>query len=205
MQGTDRSAARSPISASADAALVAAVAAGDERALVRLYESCGRPIYAVALRIVGNQAEAEEVVQETFAQAWRDAAGYDGARASPLTWLVMIARSRSLDRVRRHARDDRTTERATHRDPDAPPAMGSWGGAADPASGYERTEMERRVADALCTLPVTVREVVELAFFEGLTHVELASRLGLPLGTVKSRIRTGLSRLRTVLRPYVVD
>jgi RNA polymerase sigma-70 factor, ECF subfamily len=190
-------------SASSDAELLASIAGGDERAIARLYDAYARAVFALAFRITGTQADAEEVVQETFAQVWRDAASYDGSRATALTWLVMIARSRALDRMRKHQRGAKALDRATTQSPYAPPAMAEW--TSDPADGLERTERERHVAAAVHALPSDVRQIVELGFFEGLSHSEIAERLGLPLGTVKSRMCRAFRLLRGSLRDHLVD
>ena len=183
-------------------ALLLAMAAGDERAVERLYDAFSSLLYAVALRIVRVPEDAEEVVLEAFSQAWRDAPRFDPARGSAVAWLVSIARSRSLDRLRAGARVKRAADRAVASTPEGEaPAMGSW--REDPESSVERRDRYARIAAAVRALAPPVREVVELAFTEGLSHSELAERLGLPLGTVKTRMRSGIRVLRESLAPYL--
>ena len=183
-------------------ALLLAMAAGDERAVERLYDAFGSLLYAVALRIVRLPEDAEEVVLEAFSQAWRDAPRFDPARGSAVAWLVSIARSRALDRLRAGARVRRTADHAAAAAPEGEaPAMGVW--REDPESAVERKDRYARIAAAVRALAPPVREVVELAFTEGLSHSELAERLGLPLGTVKTRMRSGIRVLRVSLAPYL--
>ena len=183
-------------------ALLIAMAAGDERAVERLYDAFASLLYAVALRIVRVPEDAEEVVLEAFSQAWRTAPRFDPARGSAAAWLVSIARSRALDRVRAGARVKRVADQAAASSPEGEaPAMGSW--QDDPESSVERRDRYARIAAAVRALAPPVREVVELAFTEGLSHSELAERLGLPLGTVKTRMRSGIRALRESLAPYL--
>jgi RNA polymerase sigma-70 factor (ECF subfamily) len=183
-------------------ALLLAMAAGDERAVERLYDAFASLLYAVALRIVRVPEDAEEVVLEAFSQAWRDAPRFDPARGSAVAWLVSIARSRALDRLRAGARVRRTADHAVAATPDGEaPAMGVW--REDPEIAVERRDRYARIAAAVGALAPPVREVVELAFTEGLSHSELAERLGLPLGTVKTRMRSGIRVLRESLAPYL--
>jgi RNA polymerase sigma-70 factor (ECF subfamily) len=178
------------------------MAAGDERAVERLYDAFASLLYAVALRIVRVPEDAEEVVLEAFSQAWRDAPRFDPARGSAVAWLVSITRSRALDRLRAGARVRRAADRAVATAPEGEtPAMGTW--REDPESAVERRDRHARIAAAVRALAPPVREVVELAFTEGLSHSELAERLGLPLGTVKTRMRSGIRVLRQSLAPYL--
>jgi RNA polymerase sigma-70 factor, ECF subfamily len=195
----------SPISASsppADSDLVARAAGGDERAIGALYDRYGGVVYAVAYRIVGGRADAEEVVIETFAQAWREAPKFDAARGSAAGWLTMIARSRALDLVRARSRRDRITAAAADQSGGAP-GMGDW--RPDPSHSVDHAERQAQVQRALQSLPPPQRQAIELVFFEGLSQAEIAERLQEPLGTVKTRVRLGMQKLRESLRPFYFE
>ncbi len=198
--GTDRHLDDAPALAADsrnDAQLVAAMTAADPTAMSALYDRYAPGILGLALRITRERADAEDVVVDTFAQVWRDAVRFHPDRGSVAAWIVTIARSRSLDLLRSRARRTRLDERA--HDSGEP---GSMGGAAPSAIATilsdERTE---RVRTALAQLPEAQRRALELAYFEGLSQSEIAARLGEPLGTVKTRMRLGLRRLRTLLAP----
>lgn len=180
----------------ADVELVRAMASGDERAATTLYDRHGALLYGLTLRIAREPADAEEAVIETMAQAWRDATRFDETKASVIAWLTMMARSRALDAVRARQRREKITEQAGN-EPQQPVAMSQEGTSADVQ--LEQSERAGAVVAALAALPVAQREVIELAFFEGLTHPEVASRLREPLGTVKTRIRLGMQKLRETL------
>jgi RNA polymerase sigma-70 factor (ECF subfamily) len=190
-------------SAPADRELIAQAAAGDERAIGQLYDRYATVLYTVAYRITGQRADAEEIVIESFAQAWREAGRFEPGRGSVAGWLTMIARSRALDLVRARARRERIIESAAAERPDAPLAMGSWRG--DPADALERTERRRRIQAALEELSPPQRQAIELAFFEGLSQSEIAERLNEPLGTIKTRVRLGMQKLRAALRPFFFE
>lgn len=179
-----------------DIQLIAGMAQGDERAASALYDRHGAVMYGLALRMVGEPADAEEVVLDAFAQAWRDASRYDTSRGSVAGWLTTITRTRALDLIRARGRRSKMTDTATAT-LDEPAAMGSGFAAPD----VEVLETERAVAvkSALDQLPIPQRQAIELAFFEGLTHHEVADRLREPLGTVKTRIRLGMQKLRDSL------
>ncbi len=186
-----------------DSDLIARAADGDEHAMAVLYDRYGQVLYAVAYRIVGQRADAEEVVLDTFAQAWRDATRFEAARGSVAGWLTTIARSRALDLVRARSRRDRITASAAADRPDSPPAMGGW--RADPSSGVEHSERREQVQLALETLSPPQRRAIELAFFEGLSQSEIAELLKEPLGTIKTRVRLGMQKLRECLRPFYFE
>lgn len=176
-------------SAGADQAVLERVARGEHDALAELYDRHGRLVYSLALRIVRDQGDAEDVVQEVFSQAWRQAGRYDSRRGQVVAWLLNMARSRAIDRVRgRNARPAAVADESAMLGlPDAgPPAdeQLEWAG---------RAAQIRAVFDAL---PLVHRIAIELAFYEGLTHSEIAARLELPLGTVKTRIRQGLLKMK---------
>lgn len=175
--------------------LLRRIAQGDEAALGALYDRFGGTVYALAHRIVGQQVDAEEVAMETFAQVWRDASKFDSARGSVPAWLCIIARSRALDLVRSHSRRQRLNE-SVAREP-----MEDSIGAPD----VLHEERRQAVGTALKELPEAQREAIELAYFQGLSQSEIAERLQQPLGTIKTRMRTGMMKLRETLRGYYFE
>jgi RNA polymerase sigma-70 factor (ECF subfamily) len=185
---------RSPVHRAAEAAAdhdtIRRVARGDGDALATLYDRHSRVVYSLALRVLGDTREAEEVVQDVFAQAWRQAGRYDTSRGAVVAWLLVMTRSRAIDRLR--------ARRGLQ--PLAGDGEQALGVLSDPAGGPERealsAEARSRVREALDQLPLVQRLAIELAFFEGLTHVEIAERLEIPLGTIKTRIRLGLMKLK---------
>jgi len=185
-----------------DHQLVDRMAGGEDRALGVLYDRYGKIVYSLALAIVREPADAEEVVVDVFGQAWRSAASFDLARGSVGAWLSTIARTRALDLVRSRGRRARAYERAAHLSDDgvATP-IGSAG--VDPGRGSEQSEARRLVTKALATLPEPQRTAIELAYFEGLSQSEIAERLAEPLGTIKTRIRAGMEKLRGLLTPLL--
>ena len=167
------------------------MANGDAEAVGELYDRLARPVYSLALRILRNSADAEDIVQDVFSQAWRQAARYDATRGTVAAWLLTLTRSRAIDRLRsRRARPD---DVAAEPDPNVPDA----GVAAD--LQIQSAQQIELVRAALEELPPLQRIVLELAYYEGLTHVEIAARLEQPLGTVKTRIRQAMLRLRESL------
>jgi RNA polymerase sigma-70 factor (ECF subfamily) len=170
-------------------------ARGDQSALGELYDATSRLVFGLVLRIVGDRASAEEVLLDVYTQAWRQAAHYDEARGAPLAWLMTIARSRAIDRIRSSKHDQQ-------KDPlDAVAEISD----REPSPEQATVDSERRqlVRAALETLPAEQREVLELAYYSGLSHSEIASRLGQPLGTVKTRTRLAMIKLRDMLRPVL--
>jgi RNA polymerase sigma-70 factor (ECF subfamily) len=164
--------------------------AGDQRALQELYDRYTPLLYPVALRILRSASEAEDVLQEAWLQVWRRVVTYDPRRGNVAAWLLTVARSRALDRYRslssrKRAENDENLE-------PLPPAP-------DPARVSVHSELHERVQKALSALQPRQREVLEIAYFEGLSQSEIAERLGAPLGTVKSWTRQGLMRLRELL------
>ncbi len=184
-QGEDRA---------ADRETVRLMAAGDHAALGALFDRYSRQVFSLILRIVVDQAEAEDVAQEVFSQVWRQADRYEPSRGPVAAWLLTIARSRAIDRVRsRRAKPDALQL----------PDEGRNLAMADPAVGPDAAlithEQVSRLRDALSKLPLLQRLAIELAYYEGFTQVEIAERLEQPLGTVKTRIRLGLLKLRDAM------
>lgn len=186
-----------------DVELLGRAALGDERAVGLIYDRYGQMMYAVAYRIVRQPGDAEEVVAEAFAQAWRDASRFEAGRGSVAAWLTVMTRSRALDFVRARSRRARITDSAQRGDPEGTLGMGAPG--ASPDAGVEVNEREQRVAAAMADLSPPQRAAIELAFFEGLSHSEIAERLNEPLGTVKTRVRLGMQKLRESLKPYFYE
>jgi RNA polymerase sigma-70 factor (ECF subfamily) len=181
-------------SSGTDAELLRRMGAGDERALGELYDRWSSRVYALVFRLLRDRDDAEDVVEEVFWQAWRQAARYEQARGSASAWLIAIARTRALDRLRSASRRREAPladERAEGAAPVAPVA------AADgPAVQVDAAERRTRVLAALAELPAEQREALELAYYEGLSQTEIADRTGQPLGTIKTRTRLALRKLR---------
>jgi RNA polymerase sigma-70 factor (ECF subfamily) len=175
-----------------DRDLMRRLAGGDREAMAALFDRHASGVLGLLLRMTGQRAEAEELLQEVFFQAWQEAGRYRPEVSAPRSWLLMLARSRALDRLRSAgARRRREVEAARQARLDGHPV--------EAPRGYERLQQEerrRRVAAALGALPEEQRSAIELAFFEGLTHRQVAERLEAPLGTVKSRILLGMRKLR---------
>jgi RNA polymerase sigma-70 factor, ECF subfamily len=170
--------------------LIRRMAEGDADACGRFYDRYARLVYPLIVRIVGEPADAADVLQEVFWEAWQSAASYDPARGSPEAWIVMRARTRAIDRVRAVRRRSET-----------------FVAPVDEALAADRGDLAETVADrtdvagVLERLPEHQREVIELAYYGGLTQTEIAERIKQPLGTVKTRMRMGLSRLREMMKP----
>lgn len=185
-----------------DSQLVSRMAAGEDAALGDLYDRYGRTVYALALAIVREPADAEEVVVDAFGQAWRSAASFDAARGSVGAWLATIARTRALDSVRSRGRRARAHERAALLSDNGVAAPIATTGS-DPSRAVELGDARRLVSQALAVLSSPQRVAIELAYFEGLSQSEIAERLSEPLGTIKTRIRAGMEKLRGLLGPLV--
>jgi RNA polymerase sigma-70 factor (ECF subfamily) len=176
----------------ADVDIVRKLADGDRAALAELYDRHGDIVYSLACRILGSSSEAEDVVQDVFTQAWRQADRYDPGRAAPAAWLLNMTRTRAIDRLRAN----RTRQRVTADEDRVAAAADSSDDQEQQAIGAQRAG---RVRAALDLLGQAQRQAIELAYFGGLTHHEIAQRLGEPLGTIKTRIRSGLMKLRDAL------
>jgi RNA polymerase sigma-70 factor (ECF subfamily) len=174
-------------------ALVDRMAGGDERALAQFYDRTVGKAYGLALRIVSSKPLAEEIVADSFYQAWKQAGAYDSSRANPMTWLLVICRSRALDALR--ARDPASLHESPEelvREEDTPRDRDSFDLLA-------ALETRHAIHAAVATLSPSQRQMIGLAFFRGLTHQEIAQSVGLPLGTVKSQIRRALEALKRKL------
>lgn len=184
--------------AAEDADLVAAIARGEVDALERLYGRYGALVFSVSLRVLHDHHLAEDVVQEVFHRLWRQPTSYDPARGRFISWMMSVTRNRALDELRRRNRRFRSEER--DEDPEREVAGGDR--FDDPEAGAVLAEMRVVVRAALTRLSAAQREVIELAYFGGLTQQEIAERTGDPLGTVKTRVRLGMRRLRIALAEY---
>ena len=170
--------------------IIGQVAAGDQAAFGSLYDQLAPTLFGVIRRVLRDPSQAEEVTQEVFVEIWKQAARFDGQRGSVRSWAVTIAHRRAVDRVRsEQAHRDRLMRSATTELDDSP----------TPEDSALDTEDRQRARVAMAQLSDPQREALELAFYEGLTHVQIADRLDVALGTVKTRIRDGLIRLRTVM------
>lgn len=192
-----------PTTTDTDRSLLERIAEGNEPALERLYDRYSAVLYASAYRIAGERSDAEEIVLDAFAQAWRDAGRFRSERGSVIAWLTMICRSRALDLVRARGRRTRLVDAATAGFPDTAPAMGH--AEPIPADDLDRTERRAVVAGALQQLSPPQRQAIQLAYYEGLSHTEIAEQLGEPLGTIKTRVRLAMQKLRDALRPYYTE
>ena len=172
-----------------DIGLIARIVARDSTAVGELYDRHSRLLYGLILRILKERGEAEEMLQEVFVQVWTRADTYNVQLGTPIAWMVRIARNRAIDRLRANTVRTRTAETAP-----LPPPVES------PEARAVMSEQERAVARALQALPPDQRQLIEQAYFVGLTQSELATRFGLPLGTVKTRVRTGMMTLKRDLQ-----
>ena len=176
-----------------DAQLLLRTAAGDEAAFAALYDRFAPGLFSMIVKMTHDEKEAEDVLQEGFTHIWRRAATYDPARSSPFTWAVMILRHKAIDRLRVRQRLARTVEKATVE-------FAHFAETDDVSAGdVVRHDDGAQVRTALGQIPDEQRRAVELAFFGGLTHEQIATQLATPLGTIKARIRRGLMRLRDCL------
>jgi RNA polymerase sigma-70 factor (ECF subfamily) len=162
-------------------------ARGDSQALAALYDGTSSLLYGLAVRMVTDQADAEEVILDVFSHVWRSGASYDSSRGSGMAWLVMLTRSRCLDRIRSRDARKRAEDPIRHESPLV--------FSPDPVARDEAL----RVQKALAELPEEQRQLIELAYFSGLSQTDLADRFAIPLGTVKTRMRLGMSKLRNLL------
>ncbi|MEW6129801.1 MAG: sigma-70 family RNA polymerase sigma factor [Acidobacteriota bacterium] len=172
------------------------VAEGDQSAFTLLYETTSKTVFGLIYKVIQDRETAEEVLLDVYTQAWRQAKNYDSQRGTPLAWLMTIGRSRAIDRLRSGKHEK------ANKDP-----LETAGQLSAPTSSPEEvstaSETQRFVRAALDTLTPEQREVIELAYFLGLSHTEIALKLSQPLGTVKTRIRLGMVKLRELLSPVL--
>lgn len=180
--------AAAPNVISTDATLVSAIRSGDDQAMAQLYERYSPIVYSVALRVLGDTASAEDILQEVFMQLWRNPDVFDAKRGSLPGWLAVIARNRAIDSLRKRRPETNINEVIVSIEPDL-------------ARGAQWSRALEKIRSALASMSSPQRSALEMAFFEGLTHAEIATKTGEPLGTIKTRIRAGLGALRKVFNP----
>ena len=166
-----------------DAALVAAIRSGKESAMAELYDRYSGVVYSVSLRVLGDTGAAEDVLQEVFLQLWRNPDLFDSSRGNLAPWLAVIARNRSIDGLRKRRPESDVEDVVLSVEPDM-------------AGDADRAMAMNKVRVVLGEMPAAQRSALEMAYFEGLSHSEISAKTGEPLGTVKTRIRTGLLTLR---------
>jgi RNA polymerase sigma-70 factor, ECF subfamily len=175
-----------------DQEMIARIGRRDQSAFSALYDRLSGPLYSLAMKMLGDPAEAQDALQDVFLQIWSRAANYDPEQSSVFSWAVLLTRSRVIDRLRARGRRSRVVVAST----EAPTAAVDASTVESGADTVEKNDEAARVRYVLNNLPSEQREAIELAFFEDLSHHEIAVRLEQPLGTVKARIRRGLLKLR---------
>jgi RNA polymerase sigma-70 factor, ECF subfamily len=172
---------------SPDAILVSAIRSGDEQAMARLYERYSPIVYSVALRVLSSTEAAEDILQEVFMQIWRSPDLFDATRGSLPGWLAVITRNRAIDSLRKRRPEANIADVVVCVEPDL-------------VSGADQSRALETIRGSLGSMPLPQRSALEMAFFEGLSHTEIAEKTGEPLGTIKTRIRTGLLTLRKAFK-----
>jgi RNA polymerase sigma-70 factor (ECF subfamily) len=165
------------------------IADGDHQALASLYDASSSMVFGMALRMLDDRADAEEVALDVYKHVWRNAASWDGSRGTVIAWLIMLVRSRCVDRIRSRESRQRAEE---------PARQEATVTHSDPLLAHQSGVIRK----ALASLPPEQAELVQLAYFSGFSHSELAERTGLPLGTIKTRLRLALVRLRDLLKEW---
>jgi RNA polymerase sigma-70 factor, ECF subfamily len=184
-------------STSIDSDLLTLIAKGDRRAFGHLYDRSSQVLFTLSLRMLGDREEAEDLLQEVYTEVWRKSVRYDARRGSPMAWLITLTRSRGIDRLR--ARTSRGHGMTDSID-DAPVAQ-TQGRDPTPFDQQADAEVRVMVMKALVELPAAQRQALELSYYEGLSHSEIAERLKEPVGTIKTRIKLGMSKLKIALQP----
>jgi RNA polymerase sigma-70 factor (ECF subfamily) len=181
-----------------DPTLLARVVKGDQQAFSQLYDHSSSLLFTLAVRILGNREEAAELLQDVYLEVWRKVSRYDVGRGTPVAWLVTLTKSRAIDRLR--ARASRGYQAANSLEVGTAAEMADSG----PSPFETQADQELRIAvgAAVAGLPQAQQQAIELAYYEGLSHAEIASRLNQPLGTVKTRIKLGMSKLRDSLQRW---
>jgi RNA polymerase sigma-70 factor (ECF subfamily) len=168
---------------SPDGALLSAIRSGDEQAMASVYDRYSSIVYSVALRVLGDTAAAEDILQEVFMQLWRNPGAFDSSRGNLPAWLAVITRNRAIDLLRKRRPETDIEDVVVSVEPDL-------------ASGAERSRALQKIRGTLDAMPQPQRSALEMAYFEGLTHSEISQKTGEPLGTIKTRIRAGLVAMR---------
>jgi RNA polymerase sigma-70 factor (ECF subfamily) len=183
---------------SIDPALLASIVKGDQQAFSQLYDHSSTLLYTMAFRILGSREEADELLQDVYLEVWRKVARYDVGRGTPIAWLITLTRSRAIDRLR--ARSARRRQETIELDSTVSSLVADLG----PSPFETKADQELRIAvgSAMTSLPPAQQQAIELAYYEGLSHNEIAARLNLPLGTIKTRIKLGMSKLRESLQHW---
>jgi RNA polymerase sigma-70 factor (ECF subfamily) len=191
----DNPSQQTPLSASAiDPKLMAHVLKGDQRAFSQLYDQSSSLLFSMAVRILGSREEAVELLQEVYFEIWRKVVRYDAGRGTPIAWLITLTRSRAIDRLR--------ARRQTGGPLDSAPASHVEDRHPSPLDSHADRDLRSLVSGALADLPQPQQQAIELAYYEGLSHAEIAARLNQPLDTVKTRIKLGMSKLHDALRHH---
>jgi RNA polymerase sigma-70 factor (ECF subfamily) len=181
-----------------DPNLLALVAKGDQQAFSQLYDHSSTLLFTLAVRILGNREEAAELLQDVYLEVWRKVSRYDVGRGTPVAWLITLTKSRAIDRLRARAtRGYRATNSL-----EAGTAMQVADPSPSPLETQANQELRLAVGTAVAGLPQAQQQAIELAYYEGLSHAEIAQRLNQPLGTVKTRIKLGMSKLRDGLQQW---
>ncbi len=181
-----------------DPTLLARVAKGDQQAFSQLYDHSSTLLFTLAVRILGNREEAAELLQDVYLEVWRKVSCYDVGRGTPIAWLVTLTKSRAIDRLR--ARASRGYRATTPLEAEPTAQLADPG--PSPLETQADQELRMAVGTAVAELPQAQQQAIELAYYEGLSHTEIAARLNQPLGTVKTRIKLGMSKLRESLRQW---